>query len=81
MLTTSLLSAFHNAAEYPNGNIIGSYGGISIFQDGGRCGAILFPVSDWVTSLSSEVQYLSAYQIGYRQDNSIHSRDISVFEE
>jgi len=49
------------------------------FQCGSRSGAILLPVSDSVTSLSSEGQGLSVY----RQDNSIHGRDvtISIFEK
>jgi len=33
------------------------------FQDGGRYGAILLPVSDWATSVFSEWQSLSANQI------------------
>jgi len=32
--------------------------GLLDFQDGSSCGAILLPVSDWVTSLSSEGQCL-----------------------
>jgi len=35
------------------------------FQYGGRWGAILLPVSDWLSSLSSECQSLSENQISY----------------
>ena len=35
------------------------------FQYGGRWGAILLPVSDWLSSLSSECQCLSENQISY----------------
>ena len=47
------------------------------FQDGGPCGAILLPVSDWVTSLFLRCQFLSANQIsnnsvrGWRWDITI----------
>jgi len=45
------------------------------FQDR-RCSTILHPVSDLVTSLSLECQYLSANH--FRSYNSIHSTDITI---
>ena len=46
------------------------------FQDGGRSGAILLPVSDCVTSLS----WVGQPSIKFRQDNSIHGWDISTYD-
>ena len=46
------------------------------FQDGGRCGAILLPVSDCVTSV---IQKVNVYQhTKFRQDNSIRGWDITT---
>ena len=63
--TLSPSSAFQYASEY---QILSKSDhprlryGVNDFQDGGRCGAILLPISDRVTSFSSEVQSLSANQ-------------------
>jgi len=51
------------------------------FQDGGRCGAILLPHSDWVIHF---LQVVNVYQhTKYRQASSIHGQDetISVLEK
>jgi len=41
------------------------------FQDGGRCGTVLLPVSDWASHF---LQKVNIYQhTKHRQDNSIHA--------
>jgi len=40
------------------------------FQDGGRCGEILLPVSDWVSHFLQKVNFCERTK--FRQNNSIH---------
>jgi len=62
-------------------HILRKYDVISIFQDGGRGGSILVPVSCSLMSLHSEGQSLSANR--FRQHILIHGWDIttSLFEK
>jgi len=48
------------------------------FQDGGRCGAILLPVSDQLMSIFLKGQFLAYQQTTFRGYNSIHSGDITI---